>query len=93
MKNSNVFSWGEAYFELCSERPLGLMPSISYHPSAVNLLFRSSQLAYRKGEYEEALRSLDTWVKSKEERPLNALNLYNTRALPMPGSTCMMISK
>ena len=24
MKNSNVFSWGEAYFELCSERPLGL---------------------------------------------------------------------
>ncbi len=29
MKNSNVFSWGEAYFELCSERPLGLMPSIS----------------------------------------------------------------
>ena len=29
VKNSNVFSWGEAYFELCSERPLGLMPSIS----------------------------------------------------------------
>ena len=29
IKNSNVFSWGEAYFELCSERPLGLMPSIS----------------------------------------------------------------
>ena len=24
VKNSNVFSWGEAYFELCSERPLGL---------------------------------------------------------------------
>ncbi len=32
MKNSNVFSWGEAYFELCSERPLGLMPSISKFP-------------------------------------------------------------
>ena len=30
VKNSNVFSWGEAYFELCSERPLGLMPSISF---------------------------------------------------------------
>jgi predicted HTH transcriptional regulator len=29
MKNSNVFSWGEASFELCSERPLGLMPSIN----------------------------------------------------------------
>ncbi len=32
VKNSNVFSWGEAYFELCSERPLGLMPSISLLP-------------------------------------------------------------
>jgi hypothetical protein len=29
MKNSNVVSWGEAFFELCSERPLALMPSIS----------------------------------------------------------------
>ena len=29
VKNSNVFSWGEAYFELCSERSLVLMPSIS----------------------------------------------------------------
>jgi len=55
-----------------------------YHWSAANLLFMSSQLAYRKGEPEEALRSLDAWIKSKDERALNATALHFMRASPMP---------
>lgn len=55
-----------------------------YHWSAANLLFMSSQLAYRKGEHEEALRSLDAWIKSKDERALNATALHFMRASPMP---------
>jgi eukaryotic-like serine/threonine-protein kinase len=55
-----------------------------YHWSAANLLFMSSQLAYRKGEHEEALRSLDAWIESKDERALNATALHFMRASPMP---------
>ena len=55
-----------------------------YHWSAANLLFMSSQLAYRKGDYEEALRSLDAWIRSKDERPINASKLYFTQASALP---------
>jgi tRNA A-37 threonylcarbamoyl transferase component Bud32/tetratricopeptide (TPR) repeat protein len=55
-----------------------------YHFTAVNLLFLSSQLAYRKGEYEEALRDLDAWVRSKDDRPMNAIQLYYVRASALP---------
>jgi serine/threonine protein kinase len=56
----------------------------NYHWTAVNLLFLSSQLAYQKGEYEEALRSLDAWVQSKDERPINARVLDSMRVSPLP---------
>jgi hypothetical protein len=55
-----------------------------YHWSAANLLLMSSQLAYRKGEPKEALRSLEAWIKSKDERALNATALHFMRASPMP---------
>jgi len=55
-----------------------------YHWSAVHLLFLNSQLDYRKGKYEEALRSLEAWVQSKDERPVNALEIFRIQALPNP---------
>jgi hypothetical protein len=55
-----------------------------YHWSAACLLFRTSQLAYRRGEYEEALRSLDAWDKSKVERPINAWALSDMQASALP---------
>jgi hypothetical protein len=55
-----------------------------YHWSAANLLFLRSQLAYRKSEYEEALRSLDAWSKSKDDRPINATALYYIQASALP---------
>ena len=54
------------------------------HWTPVNLLFLSSQLAYRKGDYEEALRSLNAWIRSKDERPINAVRLYYARASALP---------
>ena len=62
-----------------------------YHWSAVTLLFWSSQLAYRKGEYEEALRFLDAWGKSRDERPLNAMVLRDLRASAVPDFWRVMI--
>jgi hypothetical protein len=62
-----------------------------YHWSAVTLLFWNSQLAYRKGEYEEALRLLDAWGKSRDERPLNASVLHDLRASPVPDFWRVMI--
>jgi pentatricopeptide repeat protein len=55
-----------------------------YSWTVVNLLFMSSQLAYRKGEYEEALRLLNEWIKFKDERSPNVNELYFMRASPMP---------
>lgn len=55
-----------------------------YHWSAANLLFMSSQLAYRKGEHEAVLRSLDAWIQSKDEQALNATALHFMRSSPMP---------
>ena len=36
MKNSNVFSWVEAYLELCFEPPLALTPSINQMSASRN---------------------------------------------------------
>lgn len=47
--------------------------------SAPGFIGRISQ-----GEHEEALRSLDAWIKSKDERALNATALHFMRASPMP---------
>ena len=55
-----------------------------YHWTAASLLFLTSQLAYRKGEHEDALRSLDIWDKSQDERPVNVLALYYLRAGALP---------
>jgi serine/threonine protein kinase len=55
-----------------------------YHWSAAYLLFRTSQLAYRRNEYEEALRSLDAWDRSKVDRPLVAWALYDMQASALP---------
>ena len=54
VKNSNVFSWGEAYFELCSERPLGLMPSISNEMRLIALIEEPLVI-------EKILRHLSLW--------------------------------
>jgi tetratricopeptide (TPR) repeat protein len=54
-----------------------------YHWTAINLPLLRSQLAYRKGEYEDALRFLDAWVQSKDERPMNASFLHTFRSLPI----------
>ena len=58
MKNSNVFLWGEAYIKSYSERPLTLMPSISFNlePAFVRFIQLKS---LRKRTEEEEVR----WVR------------------------------
>ena len=46
--------------------------------------FLKAQLAYRSGGYEEALSTLDSWLHSQSERPLDALVLDGWQSLPMP---------
>jgi hypothetical protein len=61
-----------------------LQESKDYHWTAVHLLFLRSQMAYRRGDFEEALRSLDSWVEAKDERALNASQLHPMKASPVP---------
>jgi hypothetical protein len=61
-----------------------LEESKDYHWTAVHLLFLRSQMAYWNGDYEEARRSLDTWVESRDERALNASQLHPMKASPLP---------
>ena len=60
VKNSNVFSWGEAYFELCSERPLGLMPSIS----------NTTPTATSEGEQNGCRQRLEGYLSCHRRIPL-----------------------
>lgn len=52
--------------------------------TAANLLFLRSEMAYRKGEFEEALRFLDAWANSIDERPVNIRLLQYTKASALP---------
>ena len=36
-----------------------------------------------EGRVEEALRSVEAWVQSKDERPINAIGLHYLRSLPL----------
>jgi hypothetical protein len=62
-----------------------------YHWSAPNIPLLNSQLAYRKGAYEEALLSLDTWAKSSDDRPHNAIMLSFLRGSALPNFWRAMI--
>jgi hypothetical protein len=61
------------------------------HWTAVHLLFLRSQLEYRNGDYQQALRSLDAWVESRDERALNASQLPVMQASPLPNFWRAMI--
>jgi hypothetical protein len=51
-----------------------------YHPSAVNLLFLSAELAYRTGDHESAWKFLNAWRNTRDDRPDNALVLHDAQS-------------
>lgn len=46
--------------------------------------FLRAQLAYRRGAYEDALRTLDAWLSSGTERPYAAFSLRYNQSVSIP---------